>query len=590
MRYLRMLSNAAFGGALAAVYLLLLVLHLNPGVPLTTGAVVPLLTTLMLSYGVHIAVMLYAAYVLRQVVAIEASSPGWLSLQLLTWSAAGLASLAAAAAWLNARGLHTALEPAAFESLSGTALVLAACAVGFMLLALTHAAAPVGRRGGGMRLSVAMLFSLVVFASIAAPLVLRGTSTEPALDGRRLEIGEVPEQAATAPRIVLLMLDGASLDVISPAVAEGRLPNFGRLLDGGASMHLATVHPTQPEPVWAAVVTGKWPQKNGIRSSALYRTRAGGAPLDLLPDYCFAHALVRFGLLVEEPHLASAFRTRPLWHILTGHGVPSGIIGAPLTHPAEPVHGFIVSDRFHRMTEPAIDVDEGPTVYPPELTEAARESLRPSIAAGSDPVQAARVLLPVNGESGMAALFADTVHEDLASRLPALRDVRLLVLRYPGVDAVGHYSLRYAMPRAFGDVQDEERRRFGRVLDDYYGYLDTLVGRAAASLQPQDLLLVASGFGMEPLTLAKRVLERLAGNERFSGTHERAPDGFLLAYGAAVAPGRIARGSLVDVTPTILYFLGLPVARDMDGSVRTDVFNAAFNMQRTITFIPTYDR
>ena len=53
-------------------------------------------------------------------------------------------------------------------------------------------------------------------------------------------------------------------------------------------------------------------------------------------------------------------------------------------------------------------------------------------------------------------------------------------------------------------------------------------------------------------------------------------------------PGRIAGGSLVDVTPTILYFLGLPVARDMDGSVRTDMFDTAFNGQRTITFIP-YD-
>jgi hypothetical protein len=466
MRYLRMLSNAAFGGALAALYVALLVLHLNPGVPLTGTAVVPLLTTLMLSYGVHSAVILYAAYVTRQIVAVEPSSPAWLSLPLLTWSGAALASLAAAAAWFNARGYRTALEPSAFEALTGSALVLAACAVAFVLLAATHAAAPVRSRGGA-RLSVAAVFSLVALASIALPVALRGPSVDDGLGGRRVEMGEVPEQTAAAPRVVLLMLDGASLDVISPAVAEGRLPNFGRLLDGGASMHLATVRPTQPEPVWAAVVTGKWPPKNGIRSAGLYRTRAGGAPLELLPDFCFAQALVRFGLLVEEPHLASAFRTRPLWHILTGHGISAGVIGAPLTHPAEPVRGFIVSDHFHRMTEPAIDVDDGPAVYPPELTGAARESLRTSVVTGSDPVQAARVLLPANGDSGVSALLADTVHEDLASRLSALRDVRLLVIRYPGVDAVGHYSLRYANPRAFGDVQEDERRRFGRVLDDY---------------------------------------------------------------------------------------------------------------------------
>ena len=32
-----------------------------------------------------------------------------------------------------------------------------------------------------------------------------------------------------------------------------------------------------------------------------------------------------------------------------------------------------------------------------------------------------------------------------------------------------------------------------------------------------------------------------------SGTHERAPDGFLLAYGTTVEPGRHQRGSIVDV-------------------------------------------
>jgi hypothetical protein len=46
----------------------------------------------------------------------------------------------------------------------------------------------------------------------------------------------------------------------------------------------------------------------------------------------------------------------------------------------------------------------------------------------------------------------------------------------------------------------------------------------------------------------------------------------------------------VDVAPTILYFLGLPLGRDMDGYSRTDLFRPAFTEERPITFIPTYDR
>ena len=43
------------------------------------------------------------------------------------------------------------------------------------------------------------------------------------------------------------------------------------------------------------------------------------------------------------------------------------------------------------------------------------------------------------------------------------------------------------------------------------------------------------------------------------------------------------------MTPTILYFLGLPIGRDMDGYARTDLFQRAFTDERPITFIPTYD-
>ena len=53
---------------------------------------------------------------------------------------------------------------------------------------------------------------------------------------------------------------------------------------------------------------------------------------------------------------------------------------------------------------------------------------------------------------------------------------------------------------------------------------------------------------------------------------------------------RLARGSVVDVTPTILYFLDLPVGRDMDGFARADIFSREFTAERPIAFIPSYDR
>ena len=128
----------------------------------------------------------------------------------------------------------------------------------------------------------------------------------------------------------MLLLDGASLDFISPAVAEGRLPNFARMLDDGAVMHLATLRPTQPDPVWTAVATGKLPMRDGCPVRGALSGAAGGPTLDLLPDYCFAHGLVAAGLLTEAPHSSRSLRARPLWAILgaSGHRLGSRALAA----------------------------------------------------------------------------------------------------------------------------------------------------------------------------------------------------------------------------------------------------------------------
>src|SRR5439155_10188050 len=104
---------------------------------------------------------------------------------------------------------------------------------------------------------------------------------------------------------------------IRQRVAAGQLPNFGTLLDRGATIDLATLKPTAAETVWAAAATGKYPPKNGVRSS-ISRIRLDDAyPVDLLPDYCFAQALVLQSFVTEDPLLtAASLRPRPVRDIL----------------------------------------------------------------------------------------------------------------------------------------------------------------------------------------------------------------------------------------------------------------------------------
>jgi predicted AlkP superfamily phosphohydrolase/phosphomutase len=470
-----------------------------------------------------------------------------------------------------------ALDPETSRRFLIATWIMTACAAACVVLGLFRLATRPNR-------VAAVAFVLVVGGSLVLPLVARGPGEPPAPIARGLTSGPVFTPDAQAGRVVLLAVDAASLDVISPAVADGRLPNFGRVLDGGASMHLATLRPTQPGPVWTAAATGKLPWRNGIRSAATYRARAGGAEADLLPDFCFAHALVSFGLLTERLQTSGALRAQPIWTLLGRAGLSSSVVRWPLTWPAQTLTGTLVTEEYHRASDLALALDEPGLTYPAELSSQLARLGRP--AAPSAP----QALEPESGAEGAEPMALDRFYVTLSTALAAEAPARFTALRLQGLDSVGHLFLRYAMPREFGDVSEEERRRHGRVIEQYYAYVDAELGHLLDRLAPGDLLLVVSPFGIEPLSLPKRLLERGIGNPAISGTHERAPDGFLLAYGTAVTPGRYPRGSVVDVAPTVLYYFGLPIGRDMDGYARTDLFTPAFTAERPIAYIPTYER
>jgi len=329
--------------------------------------------------------------------------------------------------------------------------------------------------------------------------------------------------------------------------------------------------------VWTAVATGMYPSHDGVRSSASYYAYGDSRPIDLLPDHCFSHALVHLGFIRDEPNTAAAWRARPLWSILADAGMGIGVVRWALTFPAPEVPGFLVSDRFHQLIGSITQFDRA--AYPPE-------ALPEVLAAFSSPSDAAS-----SGRDAEASAVArDESYSRTMERLRIGRDPRFLALRYEGLDTVSHYYLRDALPPGAVRTESDADRRGHGAIDRHYAYIDAEIGEALAGLAPDDLLAVVSGFGMQPLNPIKEAVGRLMGDPDFSGTHERAPDGFLLLAGASIDPGRHQRGSIVDVTPTILYFLGLPIARDMDGYARADLFARAFTAERPIAFIPTYRR
>ena len=200
---------------------------------------------------------------------------------------------------------------------------------------------------------------------------------------------------------------------------------------------------------------------------------------------------------------------------------------------------------------------------------------------------------PVNDydvRSDRTPVVADRVHLQLLTALD-VNTPRFVAARFPGIDAVGHRFLRYADPSAFGDVSAEETPavwpRAATVLR-----LSRHAGRPARSSASGRTICCSScrASAWSRCRPASACSSSSPATRRLAApTNRRRMVSFLRLALQSRRAGQ-PRASLVDLAPTILYFLGLPVGRDMDGFARIDLFKPAFTSDKPVTYIPSYGR
>jgi predicted AlkP superfamily phosphohydrolase/phosphomutase len=69
---------------------------------------------------------------------------------------------------------------------------------------------------------------------------------------------------------------------------------------------------------------------------------------------------------------------------------------------------------------------------------------------------------------------------------------------------------------------------------------------------------------------------------RLEGNH--VPEGILIAQGPGIARGKVRPFELVDVAPTVLYSLGLPIPSDLDGRVMESLFAGSVLQQAPVLY------
>ena len=378
-------------------------------------------------------------------------------------------------------------------------------------------------------------------------------------------------------RVLLIGIDAATLRVIRPMLQEGRLPNLAEIARDGISGPLRSHMPLLSPRIWTSIATGKMPHRHGIKGFAR-KSRGKGKQLFLSSDR----------------------RGPALWNIASEAGFSVAVINWWTTYPVEKINGVMVSDHLlaanvegQLAVTGAGTVMDAPTVWPPEW-QPRIESLRTRprrLTAVTNPFDARR-LLPVGTSRERLARYYEDDETITRIALEVERELRpdLLMVFLPGIDRVSHFLWGAIEPPSkypeWQRMSEEVRASSAEALRSYYAFTDALIGRLVAGYGPRDLVMVVSDHGFEP-------------GQKFrdlTGVHEsaKAVNGVIFARGPRIRPPPKGKGkgmwktSVNDVTPTILAWLNLPAAKNMDG--RVAAFIAGPRLPRVVRYNTPIER
>jgi hypothetical protein len=324
--------------------------------------------------------------------------------------------------------------------------------------------------------------------------------------------------------------------VVERLASEGRLPTLLAIERRGVKATLETVGSSSPV-VWTSIATGVRPARHGIN----WFLGSQGRPL------------------------RSTDRRRPaFWNVLSHYARSVGVVSWWVTFPAESVHGYLITP-YLSFAPISGDRDEG--------VERLWESSDPRNTYPSD---LARELLPFMLDRGeLSAAEVSPLHlEGVTNHVPWVwaRDRSAVAVALRQMEATPVETLAVYLQAIDVASHDFSRHVFGaellvpapqRVSDDER---ELAIGRVEAVYEATDLLLAqlidAAGEETDVIVISDH------GWEYDGSGHLAAPPGIFLAAGPHFRNGvEIEDVDVLDVLPTLLRILGVPISERLDGRV-----------------------
>jgi tetratricopeptide (TPR) repeat protein len=388
-------------------------------------------------------------------------------------------------------------------------------------------------------------------------------------------------------RAVVIGIDSADWKVIEALAAKGGMPNLMKLRQRGAWGPIETLSDIPLSPViWTSVATGKTATKHGIAWFMVDQPDGTRAPVRSYNRKSLA-----------------------IWNILARRELRATVLGWWATFPAENVgRGAMVSDAlgFHGFGATARGGDDKTKTHPSSLfgeldalmpteQQIAPEFVQRFIHISAkeyhdemfDPAR-----YPQRNPANPIHLFQQYAvtaqgYTAIAEKLLAERQYDLFMMYFEQVDSFSHLFMKYAPPK-LAWIDEEGFARYRDVVSEWYRYQDELLGRVLAKIDlEKTAVFVLSDHGFKSGERRIRS-EDVVDTKKAHLDHE--PYGIFIAAGPHIRRGvELSGASVLDITPTVLDYLGLPVAKDMDGKVLESAFEPEFVQNHPIKYVSTYE-
>jgi hypothetical protein len=255
----------------------------------------------------------------------------------------------------------------------------------------------------------------------------------------------------------------------------------------------------------------------------------------------------------------------PLWTLFERLGLHASVIGWPWSEPVGAAR--IVTDRYF----------ENPpgNVAPPQF---AAEIARLHTAPPESETQR------FNGTGAARQRIVNGLTADLTS----MAILRNSAPSFPlTVCTLGGFEQAQRAIHIFSDDLPARSTVKGLVLRAYAEQLDRMLA-ALARDYPNHMIVVVSPSGPVPPQLPATPYALL--HDFIDPADPSSDDGFVLIRGAGVVHNEKPRSAFaVDIVPTVLYLAGLPVGRDMDGSVLSEAFSEELLRSNPLSLVQTYE-